>query len=438
MIAHPLPSPFAVIPFILLLTLVAVGPLFFPHFWHRHYAWIAPAFGVSVLVYYGVIVGDKVACVETVVEYLQFIIFIGALFIVSGSVLIRFKMKATPLVNLGVLLSGSTIANLIGTTGASMLLIRPFMALNKGRLQPFHVIFFIFMVSNVGGVLLPIGDMPLFIGFLRGVPFFWTLVHCFLPWVVVIASLGGVFFFMDSKIPLVESATQDGKGSIEVKGKGQLLFFGVIIGAIFCDPSRIGWLPKVVWHGHTFSFVREVILLSVMGVSYRFADKEAMAENKFSFEPLKEVLFIFMGIFGTMLPALVIIRNLAMHYRSWLTPSLFYWSTGPLSAFLDNAPAFLASLTAGMGTVDMDVNNPLDVALYATSVGVKSLRAIALASVFFGAMTYIGNGPNFMVKAIAEEKGVEMPSFGGYVWYYSLPFLAPVLLLEWLLFIYLG
>jgi Na+/H+ antiporter NhaD/arsenite permease-like protein len=387
------------------------------------------------------------APVHALAEYVQFIALLASLYVASGGILIEIDKKATPLANVSLLLIGAVASNLIGTTGASMLLIRPFIRLNKGNIQAYHVVFFILMVSNVGGSLTPIGDPPLFLGFLKGVPFFWTIEHNLPAWALALALLGIVFYFVDRKLG---RANDDEEYADEITYSNKFTMIGaknfgwlfVVICAVFLDPNVIEGVPAIHYDGQKFSFLREIIMLSVAFLSYKFADQRALKGNEFNFEPIREVAFIFIGIFGTMMPALELVGNFAKSPEGaeLITVNTLYWGTGSLSAVLDNAPTYLNFLAAAMASEGSEISNIADVRAFAdsslnTSDTPFQLLAISIASVFFGAMTYIGNGPNFMVKSIAEQSGVKMPSFFGYIIRFTLPILLPILFLVWLVFI---
>jgi Na+/H+ antiporter NhaD/arsenite permease-like protein len=441
---HPHAPTWAVIPFVLLLLMIATGPLFYEHFWHKNYPIISVALGTVVVLFYLYGLHNLHAPVHALAEYVQFIALLASLFIASGGILIRVDKKATPLTNTGLLLIGAVISNLIGTTGASMLLIRPFIRLNKGRIQAYHIIFFIFLVSNVGGSLTPIGDPPLFLGFLKGVPFFWTLEHNLPAWAFVSLILAGLFYLLDRKNRkgevVLEHEMESFSNKISIIGIRNFLWLGVIIAAVFLDPNVIEGVPYIAYDGQKFSFLRELIMISVAFFSYRFANKEAHSGNEFNFEPIREVAFIFIGIFGTMMPALELVGNFAKSEAgaAFITHNTLYWGTGLLSGFLDNAPTYLNFLAASMAAEGADINSITQVRDFANggifADSVLSLKAISIAAVFFGAMTYIGNGPNFMVKSIAEQTGIKMPSFFGYLIRYSIPILIPIFVIVWLIF----
>ncbi len=437
-----LPPGWLVVPFVVLLLMIATGPLLYEEFWQRHYPKVAILLAVLVLAYYLLVLHDWGKPIEALMEYMQFIALIAALYITSGGILIAVNKRATPLMNLGVLFTGAAIANLIGTTGASMLLIRPYMRLNQGRIRVYHIVFFIFIVSNIGGVLTPIGDPPLFLGFLSGVPFFWTLQHNLMPWLIALLLLGTVFYCLDMhNASSTEKVSIDpSKPALHLVGKRNFIWFAMIIGAVFIDPNIFDWVPAFRYGHHSFSFVREFILLGVAWLSYHCADRHAVQENALSWAPLREVAVLFVGIFGTMIPALQLISAFAGSEtgHAIITHNTLYWGTGIFSSILDNAPTYLNFGAASMAAHGADMTAVVDVKAFAAGGAfhnsVLQLKAISIASVFFGAMTYIGNGPNFMVKAIAEQLGLRMPSFFVYILRFSVPILLPVLFIIWLLF----
>ncbi len=440
--SHSAPA-WTVIPFVLLLLMIATGPLFYEHFWHKNYPKIAVILAVLVVSYYLFVIHNVHSPVHAAFEYFQFISLLASLYIASGGIVIKVNKKSTPLVNIIMLLIGSVVANLIGTTGASMLLIRPFIRLNKNRIKAYHIIFFIFMVSNIGGSLTPIGDPPLFLGFLKGVPFFWTLEHNWPAWIFALSILSVVFYFLDRRDK--SGAEDDEKevfdNKVTITGKRNFIWLAVIIVSVFIDPNVFSWVPGITYDGQQFSYIREVIMLSVTYLSYKFAKDKVHELNEFSFEPIREVAFIFVGIFGTMMPALDLVGDFAKSETgaALITHNTLYWGTGVLSGFLDNAPTYLNFLAAAMASQGGSISVLTEVTQFANGGifhdSVADLTAISIAAVFFGAMTYIGNGPNFMVKSIAEQVGIKMPSFFGYIIRFSIPFLLPLLLLVWLLFI---
>ncbi|BDD07838.1 citrate transporter [Fulvitalea axinellae] len=439
--AHHEAPAWMVIPFVVLLLMIATGPLFYEKFWHHNYPKVAVGLATVVVLYYLFVIHNTHAPVHALAEYVQFIALIGSLYIASGGIMIKVDKPGIPMTNVMLLLLGAVISNLIGTTGASMLLIRPFIRLNKGRVRPYHIVFFIFMVSNVGGALTPIGDPPLFLGFLKGVPFGWTLVHNLIPWVVALLVLAAIFYVFDTKNKAQDSDTAEYSGKISLVGTKNFLWLIVIIIAVFIDPNVFEWVPGIEYDGAKISFVRELIMGVAAICSYKFASKEALSGNEFNFEPIREVAFIFIGIFGTMMPALELVGAFAASDAGvqLITHNTLYWGTGFLSGFLDNAPTYLNFLAAAMASQGASISNPAEVSAFAAgaeqfTASVLQLRAISIGAVFFGAMTYIGNGPNFMVRSIAEQSGVKMPSFFAYITRYSLPILVPVLVLTWLFF----
>ncbi|MTI33432.1 sodium:proton antiporter [Xanthovirga aplysinae] len=438
---HHGPPTWLVIPFMLLLGMIATGPLFYEHFWHKNYPIIAIFLALIVVFYYVFSLENVHGPIHSFAEYVQFIALLASLYMASGGILIKVDKKATPGVNTALLIIGAVISNLIGTTGASMLLVRPFIRMNKGRVKAYHIIFFIFMVSNAGGALTPIGDPPLFLGFLKGVPFFWTLEHNILAWAFCLIILAVLFYIVDKRNKDLDESELPGSFSnkISIVGGRNFLWLGVVIAAVFLDPNVVDWVPAIQYDGTKFSYLREVIMLSVAYLSHRFANKEALRGNEFNMEPIREVALIFIGIFGTMMPALELVSEFAKSDAgtALINHNSLYWGTGFLSGVLDNAPTYLNFLAAAMGSSGMDVGNIADVAAYANGSfpdSILSLRAISLSAVFFGALTYIGNGPNFMVKSISEQTGVKMPSFFGYIIRYSIPILLPILLFVWIIF----
>jgi len=427
------PSIFMVLPFIILLLLIATGPLFYKHFWERHYPKISIILGAITVVYYLYFLKDYESILHIFTEYISFIALLSSLFVASGGILIKVDREATPMANVLFLLIGAVLANVIGTTGAAMLLIRPFIKMNEERIKPYHIIFFIFLVSNVGGALTPIGDPPLFIGFLRGVPFFWVIVNVWYIWIPTILIILLVFYFIDRRNKSGEEniAKKNYTGTFEFKGTKNLIYLVVIILAVFIDPNVMSWVPSL----SPFPLgIREFIMFAVVYLSYKNAHPDILKANEFDFEPIKEVAYLFVGIFLTMVPALQLIAIFARQNQDLLHASTFYWATGSLSSVLDNTPTYLNFLSAAMGKFNgLDVNVQSDVVKFVMQDEIY-LQAISVSAVFFGAMTYIGNGPNFMVKSISERAGIEMPSFFAYVVKYSIPILVPIYTIVWLVF----
>jgi Na+/H+ antiporter NhaD/arsenite permease-like protein len=417
-----------VAPFVLLLALIATMPLTPPrikHWWEHNYPFVSVALAVAVAAYYVLAVPAGAAMLgHTMHEYVSFIVLIGSLFVVSGGVHLRVKGEALPWENVVFLAIGAVVANVIGTTGASMMLIRPWIRMNKIRISAFHVIFFIFVVSNVGGALTPIGDPPLFLGYLRGVPFFWLIEHVWLTWLVTLGLILIVFYFFDRRSfkhapPRIQAEIKE-HDSFKVEGLMNAGLLAVVVGAVFL-PERF--------------FAREILMAAAAAASYWLTAKPIHEQNQFSFAPIKEVAFLFVGIFATMMPAL---NYLEAHGEDlgFKHPKQYYYATGVLSSVLDNAPTYLNFLQLGESTFveETEVEAAEGGGSYdRRAVGVllathpEIVVAISLGAVFFGAMTYIGNGPNFMVKSIAHEAGVHCPTFFGYVFKFSLPILLPIL-----------
>ena len=427
-----LPSPYMVIPFVVLLVAIATGPLFYKHFWEKNYPAIAIVLGIITTIYYLVFLNDYHSILHSLTEYVSFIALLSSLFVASGGIFIKVDRKATPFINVLFLLFGAVIANIIGTTGASMLLIRPFIKMNKDRIRPYHVIFFIFIISNIGGGLTPIGDPPLFVGFLRGVPFFWVIQNVWYIWIPMIILVLGAFFLFDfvNSRKGENSVNSDFTGKIEFKGAKNLLYLLIIIIAVFIDPGIFSWVPSLA----PLPFgIREIIMFAVVFLSFKTASQEALKANEFDFEPIKEVAYLFIGIFITMVPALQLIAKEAQVNHDLLNQGTFYWATGTLSSFLDNTPTYLNFLSAAMGKYALNVDLKTHVQEFVIQDDVY-LKAISVSAVFFGAMTYIGNGPNFMVKSICERAGIEMPSFLTYMVKYSIPILIPLFFIIFLMF----
>ncbi|MFZ2224319.1 MAG: sodium:proton antiporter, partial [Candidatus Deferrimicrobium sp.] len=362
---------------------------------------------------------------HTALEYASFLILLASLFTISGGILLRGTLRGSAGVNCAILAFGALLANLFGTTGASMLLVRPLLRANAHRHRVAHVVvFFIFVVSNIGGALTPIGDPPLFLGYLRGVPFFWTLRAMGLLWAAACVLVIGIFYLVDRRAFALDAAAADepeavragapgtaaeagvARVPLSLEGKINLPLLMVVIGAVF--------LPTP-W--------REIAMAAAAGVSAWRTPAEVREANEFTWHPIEEVAILFAGIFATMIPALLILKARGAELGV-VSPSHFFWVTGALSSFLDNAPTYLTffSLAQGVGGAD-------------TVAGVSAplLQAISAGAVFMGANSYIGNAPNFMVKAIAEESGVRMPSFFGYM-AWSCVILLPIFALLTLLF----
>lgn len=430
------------IPFFLLLILIATAPIFFEAKWRKIYKHISFLFGAGMILFYFIVEKNPHPVADTFSEYFSFISLLAALYVVSGGIFIEVKVKAKPLVNVLFLIIGALLANVIGTTGASVLLIKPFIRMNNGRLKPYLIVFFIFLVSNIGGSLTPVGP-PLFLGFLQGVPFSWNLTHGIFPWLVSVGLLSVIFLFLDSgnkKALMTKGAlnivvgggnaeegtanTNNGGGNIKITGTKNFLWLLLILFSVFLEPSKINWLPSV----GGYSYVREIFQLLIAFVCFKTTNKKILSQNNFLFEPILEVAFLFFGIFFTMIPALEMMNDFSKSIS--LNSTILYWGCGISSSFLDNAPAYLAFLTSSMSSLGL---HPEEILKMTTQFS-KELLAISTGAVFFGGMTYIGNGPNFMVKTMAEEMKLDMPEFFTYIIKYAIPYLLPVLIIVWLIF----
>ncbi|MBN1632894.1 MAG: sodium:proton antiporter [Ignavibacteria bacterium] len=401
---------------------IAIMPFLLPKWWHKNYGKFSIVLASIVVLYYVFVLRNTHEVLRTAEEYISFISLLTGLFVVSGGIYFKIKGKATPLKNTITLLIGSLTANLFGTTGAAMLLVRPYIASNKYRLKPYHIIFFIFTVCNMGGSLTPIGDPPLFLGYLKGVPFFWIIKELIGIWAIGLAYVLVIFFLMDTyyyrklKVKIQQEVEEKGE-DVQFGGLFNIFFLFTIIGAVFITEPP---------------FLREIIMLTAAFISYKLTPPSVHKRNRFNFEPIKEVALLFVGIFMTMIPVLSYLN----HNSAQLgisKPGQFFWASGILTSFLDNAPTYLNFLTLSMGLQNLNINNSLEVLMFLDNYKIYVI-AISVASVFFGAMSYIGNGPNFMVKSIAEHKGIKMPGFFAYIYKYSLPVLIPMFFVIWLLF----
>lgn len=435
---HQIPPLFLVFPFVLLLLLIAIGPLFLEKFWHHHYAKVSVGLGAVVLLYYGIAMDNFLHPLESLAEYVSFISLLTILFVASGGIYVFVDIESKPINNIIFLLIAAVLTNFLGTTGASVLLIKPFMRLNRYRLKPYHIVFFIFIVSNLGGLLTPIGDPPLFMGYLKGVPFEWTFIHLLPKWLVGIAGILIVFFLVDRKNTILDDVdvSTHYTNKIIVNGKKNFIWLAIGIVSIFIDPNLINGLPHIDIDGKKISFIREIIQLSAAFFCFKLSNKKTLESNDFSFEPIKEVAWLFVGIFLTMIPALQWLEHMAQNpeISSKISVSVAYWFSGIFSSVLDNAPTYLNVFAVVLSKFGFSMDNMSDVKEFLKSENINFLSALSTGAVFFGAMTYIGNGPNFMVKSIADKAGVKMPSFGEYVFKYSVPYLLPVLVVVWLVF----
>lgn len=414
------PGPWMMVPFAVMLLAIALMPFINPRWWEHHYPKVSVALGLFTAGYYVFVLHNPGHMLEVAHEYVSFIALIGSLFVVAGGIHIRVRGEATPWRNTVFLAVGGLLANFIGTTGAAMLMIRPWIRMNKYRVTGFHIVFFIFIVANIGGALTPIGDPPLFLGYLKGVPFFWSIVHLWPAWLFAMGGLLLIFFVLDRRnfrrAPEIVRELETGYEKFRVDGKRSLVFVAVIIAAVF--------LPSP-W--------REILMVGAGIAAFHVTPASIHASNHFTFGPIKEVAWLFFGIFGTMVPALDYLQENAGRFGID-TPMEFYFLTGSLSSFLDNAPTYLTFLAMALGQRELNLKETADLVTFSATY-VPILAAISLGAVFFGAGTYIGNGPNFMVKAIAEHAKIRTPSFFRYILVFTLPVLLPVLVLTGWLFL---
>ncbi len=428
------------LPFVGILLSIATGPLMFPKLWHRHYGKIAFLWAVLTLSPLAALHGTPAALAAFVhvmlADYLSFIVLLFALYVVAGGILVTGHLRGNPLTNTALLAIGTLIASMVGTTGAAMILVRPLLRANNYRLHNVHVvIFFIFLVANIGGALSPLGDPPLFVGFLHGVPFFWTTRELLFETALAAGVLLGVFLLVDlwfyrqdRRVSVVGEAIEP--VSLRVRGRINLVLIGLIIGAILLSAF---WKPGISFdvYGTVLelqNLVRDGLLVVIALLSLALTHEEHREANGFTWEPILEVAKLFAGIFVCIIPVLAMLKAGKTGSFAWLLaavsepggephPVAYFWVTGMLSAFLDNAPTYLVFFELAGGDPQV-----------LTGALARVLSAISMGAVYMGALTYIGNAPNFMVYAIATERGVRMPSFFGYM-LWSCLVLLPVLVL---------
>ncbi len=406
----------ALIPFVLMLLMIAVGPLLFHHWWeeNKNKLIVSLVLGIPTAAY---LISQHLSDAlvhQLLFDYIPFIVLLGALFVITGGIHLKGDIQAKPWINTLFLAIGAILASFMGTTGAAMLLIRPVIKTNSQRKYKVHtILFFIATVANCGGLLTPLGDPPLFLLYLRGAEFTWFMTM--LPqWAFVNVVLLAVYFAVDSyfyKKEPQENLVVDQTNVEPIKLKGNLNFLwlvGVVISVAFINDQYI----PIIKENHYFAFLREAAMLLMAGASLLLTKKKLREANKFTWVPIVEVACLFLGIFITMVPALLYLSTNADSFGI-TTPTQVYYATGTLSAFLDNAPTAVSfyNLVEGMHLTDASMM---------AGIPEVFLKAISLAAVFFGAMTYIGNGPNFMVKAIAEENRIDMPGFFGYIIKFSI------------------
>ena len=430
-----------VIPFAGILLSIAIFPLIAPDYWHHNFGKISAFWATLFVLPFILSQGLAITIYEVLhvglLEYIPFIILLLALFTISGGVQLTGSLVGTPIMNTTIIFVGTLLASWMGTTGAAMLLIRPLLRANKDRKYKVHVvIFFIFLVANIGGSLTPLGDPPLFLGFLKGVDFFWTTKAMFIPMLFMVVSLLIIFYIYDSIQYKKEGElpTATSREKIGLKGSFNLLLILGVVGSVLLSGF---WKPHIeftVYHVHVElqNIIRDILLLCLAYASWKYTAKEIREANEYTWFPIQEVAKLFAGIFITIIPAIAILKAgtegaLAAIINSVSSDSgpvnhMYFWLTGILSSFLDNAPTYLVFFNTAGGDAQVLMGELS-----------QTLLAISAGAVFMGANTYIGNAPNFMVKSIAESSGIEMPSFFGF-FLYSLVILFPLFAIVSLLF----
>lgn len=434
-----------VIPFVGILLSISLFPLFAPRFWHKHFGKISLFWAlISALPLLYLFPKETLHEILQILltEYLPFILLLSSLYIISGNIYFHGDFSGKPSFNTLYLLLGTFLASLMGTTGASIVLIRPLLRANAWRKNKAYIIvFFIFLVSNIGGALTPLGDPPLFLGFLKGVPFFWTL-NLFPSMIICVFLLLSVFYLIDSfnfKRERDFFPTTREKKPFLILGWYNIFFLiGVPLTILISANLNLPVIHVFGVEKPVNEILRDLIFVLLAGTSFYFTPREVREKNEFTFFPIKEVAILFFGIFITMIPALSILHagekgELKPLISIINEPYHYFWITGLLSAFLDNAPTYLTFLSICLGKFYPGIPEK-EALLKLIEEYPKFLLAISEGAVFFGALTYIGNAPNFMVRSIAEEKGIAMPSFFGYLVKYSLPILIPLFLLLTLFF----
>lgn len=439
----------SVIPFIGILLSIAIFPLVAPHWWHEHFPKVSAAwaiiFAAPFLFAYGDLAFHEIVHIY-LKDYFPFIILLWGLFTASGGIFVQGSLRGTPVMNTGLIGIGTLFASWIGTTGAAMVMIRPLLRSNQERKHKIHtVVFFIFLVANIGGSLTPLGDPPLFMGFLHNVPFFWTTTNMFLPFLFTAGIILAIYFVFDTivykreGVELAEIAEED-KEPVRILGWHNFFFLAGIMGAVLMSGL---WKPGTVnilgVHVGIESLTRDGIIILMGLLSLWATRQEIYDKNEFGWFPIKEVAYLFAGIFMTIIPALAILRAgtegaFGAIIAAMETPVHYFWITGSLSGFLDNAPTYLTFFNMVLGNFYAGMPEAPAVASLIAEHNIY-LLAISTGAVFFGALTYIGNAPNFMVKSIAEEQGIDMPSFFGYMIKYSIPILLVVFVLVTLVFL---
>jgi len=434
------------VPFAGILLSIAIFPLLAPNFWHRHFGKVSAFWALAVLVPFVIAFGFALTLYELVhlllLEYLPFIILLFALFTVAGGVRVTGALRGTPLVNTAMLALGTVLASVMGTTGAAMLLIRPMIRANSWRQRRTHIfVFFIFLVANIGGSLTPLGDPPLFLGFLKGVEFFWPTSHMLLPMLVIAVPLLAIFYALDSYLMRSEPSSQapaepaGGAERLGLEGKVNLLLLLGVMGAVLMSGVWNSGVEFVVYHVPVTlqNLTRDLLLIGIALLSLKLTHDESRKANGFTWFPILEVAKLFAGIFITIFPVIAMLRSgeagalggvvqLVTGADGLPDNAMYFWTTGILSSFLDNAPTYLVFFNTAGGDAQLLMG-----------AEANTLLAISAGAVFMGANTYIGNAPNFMVRSIVEEQGTRMPSFFGYMVWSGL-ILLPMFALTTLLF----
>lgn len=422
-------SWFLCLPFVGVILSIALFPLVAPKIWHQHYGKIAFGWlvlGVANIIYfYSVETAIHSIAHTLLLEYIPFICLVLALYTISGGLRVHIHANPTPMLNTIILFLGAIFSNLVGTSGASMILIRPFLKLNHHRSNRTHqVIFFIFAVSNIGGTLTPLGDPPLFMGFLKGIDFFWTFHQLMPPYFVTMGGLLGAFYVIDHLLCEAEFRRQPTGHKIQVGVEGKMHFLLLLGVVAFVLQSGI-WKPEEYFHVFGVDIaiqnvLRDFGVIAIAGLSLLMTPMHIRRGHEFHWEPFLEVSKLFLAIFITLIPVITLAQNFGENIKHILTPHLYFWLTGILSAFLDNAPTYLVFFNLAGG-------DPIE--LMTTKAYI--LEAVSLGSVYMGAMTYIGNAPNFMVASIARNYQVRMPSFFGYIIWSTAVLLPLLLIIDW-------
>jgi Na+/H+ antiporter NhaD/arsenite permease-like protein len=437
-------SAWWIIPFVGMLLSIALFPLFAPHYWHRNFPKVSLFWAVALAApFLWLHRGEAVHHLLEVAleEYLPFIMILWALYIVASGILVTGTLRGTPLQNTLILAVGGALASWVGTTGASVVLVRPLIrAISWRRHRAHTIVFFIFVVSNVGGLLTPLGDPPLFLGFLHGVPFFWTL-HLLPSMLLVAGPLLAIYYLLDRRYYRDEPprAGSEETSAPGVRGRQNFIYLAGIVATVFVSGVLdFGSVRVLGVECSVTGLGRDAALAGIGLLSLRTTSAAIHHDNQFSWGPIREVAILFAGIFVTMIPALAILRAgehgaLRGVIETAREPVHYFWLTGGLSSFLDNAPTYLTFFNTALGALEPGLPEAQAVP-HLLGTHAHYLQAISCGAVFMGANTYIGNAPNFMVKSIAEEAGIEMPSFFGYIFKYTIPVLIPLFLLVTLVY----